>query len=500
MSIEQFNKADLAPPGQPPEDDLDFDVRPILAQSTALPEDSGSMRAIHDRLAVFLALLVLAAPIPVGSNRPILWMFWGVVLGLVLIGYVIRLVQVSPDGALQTGRHKAILTLGLIILATAAIQTMPIAADLPGFLTALPVPSELAPATISLAPKTTLIAIIRLLSYAALFILVLEISGQAARTKMMGWILFFGIMTHAIWAMISLRILGDSFFWGQKVFYLGSATGTFINRNSFAAFMGVGLILGVALVLNRANRQHIRHPRRPSLLGTRNLETLFLWMCLAIVLVALTASLSRMGLAASLAGVFVTFVTMRAKIIGRLGPTMLQSAMFGIGILAVMAATFGRGLLERALFIEQNGATRGELYRQTWEMILERPFLGYGLDNFQPAFELFHKPPLHSAFTWEHAHSTYLTYWAEFGFIMGSLPILMIALVLLRLGRAIRRRSSHYAMPAAALGVVTLAALHSTIDFSFEMEANAFLFITVIAMGIAYHTKTKHGPRPGEGG
>ena len=79
----------------------------------------------------------------------------------------------------------------------------------------------------------------------------------------------------------------------------------------------------------------------------------------------------------------------------------------------------------------------------------------------------------------EQAHSTYLALWAEFGFLFGSLPLLIV------LAAAIRLLASRLSgLCLAAIGVIVVAAVHSIVDFSLEIEAVAFIFVAVVFLAI----------------
>jgi O-antigen ligase len=447
-----------------------------------------SARAVgkfNDGMALFLAALVLVAPIPMGSNRPVPWMVWSFLLCLALVVQIVTLSLLNPKRSLRSGAHLPVFISGVGFGLFALLQTLPLG---------LFQPDGLMPDTISLAPRATTLGVVRFASYGALFMLVLEVSTQATRIRRMAWILFFGLVAHAVWAMVSLTLFGDQFFWGEKTAYIGAATGTFINRNSFATFMGMGLILGLCLTMDRANRPHIRSPGRKNMASPEVLEAAFLWMCLGLVGLTLLATQSRMGVFATFLGALVAFVVMRSKGTGSSARAVLPA--LGVGALAVVAplVLFGRALIERSLFTVQNGETRVELWRQTLGMIRERPWTGYGLDNFRAAFELYHRPPLSSSVTWEYAHSTYMTLWAEMGLIVGTLPLVAVLHIFLRIVRVLRNRKTNYAISVAAAGIVVLGAVHSLVDFSLEMEANVFLFLTILGMGAAHLRRRRAKP------
>jgi O-antigen ligase len=107
---------------------------------------------------------------------------------------------------------------------------------------------------------------------------------------------------------------------------------------------------------------------------------------------------------------------------------------------------------------------------------------------------MFQAPPLSPEFVWNNSHSTYLALWFELGLVAGSIPLVIIALLGLRAVRAARDPSST-ATSSAAIGTIVVFALHSLLDFSAEIEANAFLFTVILALGAAGGVvrRSKHG-------
>jgi O-antigen ligase len=137
----------------------------------------------------------------------------------------------------------------------------------------------------------------------------------------------------------------------------------------------------------------------------------------------------------------------------------------------------------RFLDVGQSAEVRIETYRQVWQMIAARPWLGYGGGAFEQAFGLFHQPPL-VGYIWDRAHNTYLTLWVELGVLVGSLPLLALGLVLVRLAAGLVRARESWPAILAALGVLLVSAVHSTVDFSLEMQANALVLVALLAIGL----------------
>ncbi|MGO4914514.1 O-antigen ligase family protein [Pseudogemmobacter sp. W21_MBD1_M6] len=435
---------------------------------------------VHDVIAVVLIAIVLIAPIPMGSNRPIVWMVFAPVLGMVLTGYVVAMLWLAPSRPMQIARHYNVLLPALLIPVAALFQTLAVAWFLPPDWVRLPLPAGLFPETISLVPTASLLGALRQFSYVALFVLVIEVAGNASRVRWMSWWLFAGLTAHGFWALLSLTVLGEGFFWGPKTAYLGSATGTFINRNSFATFMGMGLVLGVCTTFDHGWSAREKRGGDVRLLRAETVGILVQWLCLLAMLLALLATQSRMGIAASLFAALGCVVALRGK-----RPAMWRAGIAVLVVLTLMATRTWTSVLGRSIFIMKDSETRLDLYRQVVAMIRERPLSGYGLDAFAPAFELFHQRSLPGDVIWDYAHSSYLTLWVEMGILFGSLPVIVLVCVAVRLRRAVQRSETGKGQIVAAMGVIALTALHSMVDFSLEIEANVFLFLTLIALGLS---------------
>lgn len=471
-------RAEPSGPAAQSEDDFGFEeIRLGAGQTGHAP--SRRARRINDRYGAALVAVAVLAAIPIASARPVFWMIWAMLLGLMLAGYMLRMARVDPERPINSLKLKAVLLPALAMPLFGLAQYLiggPLAlGDLPG---------GLSTRFGTLAPGATLMAVVRLFGVFALFVLAHEVSTRARRVNAMAWGLFAGIALHAVWALIALVFLDDIAFWGEKSAYSGVATGTFVNRNAFANFLAMGLCLGVAMILSRADAPHIRMPGGRSLFSERNLETFALWIIAGIVGIALLATQSRMGAVSGITGALVVHVVMVMK---RGHNRRAAAIRLGVvGLLAIVGAfgLFGRGLLERGMFTATDSVNRTDLYAQVLGMIAERPLAGTGLDSFQPAFALVHQPPVGAGYVWRFAHNTYLTLWAEVGLLVGTLPMLAVAIAAWKLVTIIRRRRTDHAVAAAALGVIVLQALHSMVDFSLEIQANLMLFVVILAMGL----------------
>ncbi|MBR3370029.1 MAG: O-antigen ligase family protein [Rhodobacteraceae bacterium] len=435
-------------------------------------------RRINDVAGWALIVFLAIAPIPLASARPVFWLAWSVLLFLTLACYMLAMQLAEP------GRKLAVLQVWPLLGAAALL---PVAGGVQYFLAMSGARTEFAGHAVplgSIVPEATLIAVIRLLGLLALFILAYEVSTRAQRVSRMAWALFAIILAHGLWAIIALIFLDDFVIWGEKIAYEGVATGTFVNRNSFATFMGMGLVAGVCLIMERAHRPHVRHPSGSTWLSETNIELAALWGAVAIIALALVLTQSRMGVFAGFVAAWCGYIVMSLKYHDSISRVILRGAALSLAGGVVFLTSFQTGVLERGVLVSTASDVRTDLYLQVLSMIREAPFGGTGLDSFAAAYELVHRPPVSSALIWDLAHSTYLTWWQEAGLIIGSLPIVILCAAAVSLVRTIRRRRTNYVAPAIGLAAIVLVALHSLVDFSMEIQANAMVFTVILGMAL----------------
>lgn len=441
-------------------------------------DDNGAGFAIARAvIGYFLVAFVLVAAVPMASNRPVAWMAEAAVLGAALIAFYGYLLCRGQRVATLAG-YAVPLGAGAVTLAFSAVQIMPIGGVEDVLFSALPEPMQ--PRSISVDRGASIAAMLRLGAYLAFFVLSVHCATNAQRVNRLAWLLYWGIFAHAMWGGISTYVLGDVAVWGQKAAYLGVPTGTFVNRNSFATFMGMGLCIGIALALNHGRRAKTRPLGGGArMLSERGVELALIWISIAVLFAVILATQSRMGVIATLFGAAAVVTLMLPKLgSGR--------ALFRWAIAAVViAALYGAGTAESFLFTEQSTATRLGLYAQIVDAIAQRPLVGYGLDAFPAFYEVAMRPPVPGYYVWDKAHSTYLALWLEFGLIVGTLPMLALGWCARRAFCNAKRRSSAFAVPAATVGVIVVGAVHSTVDFSLEIPANVFVVLFMCALGTA---------------
>lgn len=450
----------------------------VAAVPVAMPP---SRAAEYPRTTLLLLLCVLMlAPLPLGSNRPLPEALLMLCSFAALFFWSLH--ALSTGQGLLLGLRK---TLFLMLPAALAV--------LWGLCQIIPLPQPLTHPVwqtakfgpLSVDPITTFIGTLKLAAYGCLFWL----AAQAGRSTRLAKILLSGSALAAgfyAFAALLVFINGNmTVLWFAKTDYLESLTGTFINRNAFAANCGMGLIVTSGLVL-----QHIRQaldsaPRRAALgylLHTLRPRTWGLVISGLALVLCLILSTSRAGLASTgfgllllWIGLFINGFLPRRALLGMAGIAVAGAALFitiaGLGVMARLTPE----LLARD--------ERLDIWMATLQMIRDHPFTGQGLGTYDQLFFLYRSEDIARSYT--RAHSTYLELGAELGWPAALLFFASFLLIGWRLLRGVRTRRHNAVYPAIGLALLAQAATHSLVDFSFQTPANAAALAILLGVGIA---------------
>lgn len=439
--------------------------------------------AINDRLSWFLMAVLALAPLPFGSHRPFFWALNGGIIGLAGLVYAFTLGRMEQD--LRIGWRQFALPFGLFLTLCAylVVQMLPLG-GLFGLVPAVANDVALAIDTISITPDDTGLMLVRFVTYGLFGFLVLQAAFNPSRAHFMLGVMLYIITFYAGFGLASLSQFGDTLLGLQKWAYQGTATATFVNRNSFATFLAFGAVIGVARICDHlaTNVETAAATDRPLKLIDTNVVLDVI--CVLLIVGAIVATQSRMGAMAGLVGCIVVLFTFTTR-----GLPLRTTLPFMVPVLVLiiiaMSVMFGTGLFDRLGSVENNADDRSLLYGQIMEVIAARPWIGFGGDSFEQALAIFHHFPLSTDVGWDMGHNTYLTLWAELGLVFGSIPIVLAALALLALVRRLGTDKHTWVGEAAAIGVLATGAVHSLVDFSLEIQAVTLVYVAALSIGLA---------------
>ena len=346
------------------------------------------------------------------------------------------------------------------------------------------------PAAISADPAQTRQGVVRLLSYAMIFVVTVWAAGEARRAvrilKIAALFAFalaaYGIYAWAIGA--NLLVPGDA---GTVV------TASFVNRNSYATYAAFGALANLAAYL------HVSGQQVDTLKG--RLEGFFsgAWVFAFGFLVsvgALSLTQSRAGALAGALGLVVFLLAWRRDR-ARTWDLVMLGLM--IAMLFFVGLTSATGLAERFLATGTE-ELRFAAYPAILGAIADRPLVGHGRGAFHDGFRPY--VPIELAeFEWRRAHNTFLEIAFGLGVPMAFVFFATIGIVVARIYRGAKSRRANRALPCFALASVATAALHSMFDFSLQMPGAAALFAVILGLGYAQSftraEKAEHGARRG---
>ena len=431
----------------------------------------------HDYLGWALVVTALLAPLPMGGIRAFFFMLYAAVVAVLGLFYAVGLYRGHVRPRLPLSVFAVPVILFCLVIVWMLITLLPLGLAAAPEWAALSPLADLA-GRITIAPGATFDMLVRYLTYGLFFVLALQVAVEKKRAKTMFRVIYLGIAVHALIALASLTFFGDVLLFLPKEAYVGDATGTFVNRNSFATFAAFGAIMGVALIFG-VDEDDVARSRLSRIL----VQLGFNVAPLALIGLALAFSHSRMGMfvAALGAGVVALVAVFRSSGARR----VLAGLLIIVGLVsgAVLANTSGI-LFERMATVDRDADVRLAVYEQTLDLIAARPMSGYGGGTYEDAFRAVKTDPISPDVTFDAAHNLYLELAAELG-IPATIAVVLSVLLLAGTTAVAAVRRENWTIPAAAAAVVLAGGVHSLVDFSLQIPAIVLMMLLILALGFA---------------
>lgn len=440
-------------------------------------------------LYLFLALVVLA-PLPLGGNNPTAWTIDAFCAGILVSLFSLQNLLLGQNPPVPFRKIAVPATLFTAVCLWALIQSLSITPTFlhhPLWSAASDALGESLSSAISVNPYETRTALMRLMTYGAVFWLALQLGRDRVQASQMLKTIGYAIAAYALYGLVLWSAGSDTILWYDKWAYHKSLTSTFINRNSFATFVGLGCVIFLALftrslrkALRSRDDDRMKHRIQRFMDALYGKTSLYL-LALLITIAALFLTNSRAGTAFSLVAMAIL-----------LGITMMKNRVGFAGLLAVLFACLtafillfdlgGNRLAER---LSRQGAAdegRGAVYQRTIEAISDQPWLGTGYGTFRDVFPMYRDDSISSWGIWDKAHNTYLENMMELGMPAALALFLAVAAcvwICLR-GISTRRRDSHFAIIGFSASV--LVALHALVDFSLQIPGMAICYAALLGL------------------
>ena len=342
----------------------------------------------------------------------------------------------------------------------------------------------------SLIPEQTIREGLELLAYFFLGFLIVKTVTKRKQIMRIFYVLVGVGVFQAVYGFIQLFDKSPHILFYKKIHYLGTVTGTFVNRNHLAGYLEMVIPLTIGLILAHIDVFSLAGLKwREKLLRFSEkgfYRNMLLTFGVIIMALAIIFSQSRSGvfllvfafiLFFGLAGLYSGRVTHRQKwTMGFLKGTFL--AIMFISLYVGINATVQRFALDNLL-----AEGRPTVWANTMGINADYPVFGSGLGTFASLYPAYEETWKQTSF-FSHAHNDYLEYLAELG-VLGMILLCGVILFLLVRSFLVWRERRHPEVKGLALGgmiAVVLMLIHSIGDFNLHIPANMLLFSVVLSL------------------
>lgn len=318
--------------------------------------------------------------------------------------------------------------------------------------------------------------------YAALAVLAMNTLREAHHEQIfwMG-LTGFGFLL-AVFAIMQNVSPNGAIYWTFEPHQSASFFGPYVNRNHYAGLME--MLIPIPVIMS------FRHDLSPS-------QRVLLGFAALIMASSLVLSGSRGGFIAFAAEVALVIVIVATRNRRSILPIAI-CALLGLGLVAWIghSEVFERLGTIATPMKEGVTATRWAIVKDSVNMIAARPVLGWGLGTFPTVYPQFRT--FYTELFVNQAHNDYLQWLAETGIVGLGAMVWLLATVFIRASRKIRgwHWSPGRALTLAAIIGVAGLAVHSFVDFNFEIPANAALFFTLCGVAVRHSTRNERAGTP----
>ncbi len=442
-----------------------------------------------------LVALVILSPLAIGAVYMWTWSMIGIIIACLLVVWAGVLLWGGEAPAVSARKLWPVLALFAAVLAWAMVQIIALTPEAwhhPLWSNTGEVLGVEILGAISLNPFEGGSAILRLLSYGGVFWLALQLCRDRQRARIALTAMAISGAIYALYGIV-VEISGtNTILWFRKTSYTDLVTSTFVNRNTFATFTGLGLIATTACLVKLfeeripagGSRRYAVHSAL-RLAFTKGWYLLSGWM---LLIVALLMSQSRGGFLSVLVGLITLFIALnlRATAPRRMGRVIGMSiALAGLVFIAIS----GSNLLDRLSATDVGSDARPSIYAGTSRAIMDAPVLGTGYGTFKDTYRMYRTADIRK--TLARAHNTYLENALELGIPAAAALFLVVAAVggYCAAGILHRRRDAIY--PCVGVAAISLVGAHSLFDFSLQIPAVALTFCFLLGLGCAHSWSTR---------
>lgn len=263
------------------------------------------------------------------------------------------------------------------------------------------------------------------------------------------------------------------------------AQGSFVNKNHFAGYISMVILLAFGVLFTRFEQRPSRIQASGAILAEAYSKTFLFLVGLFVMFGALLLSGSRGGLLSFTVGLvcFAGLVHMR-RLLRRRSLLLLIFLPLALGLIGFSAPELLLRGLQRftGTDVESSFQVRREIWRTSWRIAHDFPLTGSGLGTFSNLAQRY------QPFRWDkrlqYSESDLLQFLAETGLIGAGLMLSIAGMFWLGVFARWKQRHARQAVAIGAGGLSALLGLiaHGGTDFNLHIPSNALLFTVIAAL------------------
>ena len=437
-------------------------------------------------LWIFVALVMLA-PLPFGMVYSIIQAFFACAVMVLVLGYCAVQFRKAGDTYVSLTRIWPE-TIGFILVMGWGIFQVsflsPQAWHHPLWAEAQAVLGGEIKNSISLARGAGFESIMRILTYGMVFFLALQLGRDRKNAGLFFWAIVIACTGYAIYGLALHFGNVEMILWEERAGASRNVSATFVNRNNFATYIGLGLLCATGLYLTGFIKSlqsgRIGKDKALHVLQQAFVRGAPLLACILVLFTALFLTHSRAGVTVGLTSIIILVVFLGLFI--RL-ESSLYKAVAATVLVASLSVFFlsGEGWLDRLTATDMEREARLLRYEQTWQAVNMSPWTGYGIGSYEQTFFMFADERTVTSFK---AHNDWLEMMFELGLPAAFLWFAVLGGLGLRCLVGFFRRNRDHVYPLVGFCACVLVGLHSLVDFSLQIPAVAVTFAVLLGIGV----------------
>ena len=318
-----------------------------------------------------------------------------------------------------------------------------------------------------------------------LFWLCSNLSDTTGRVNvLLGTIFLSGVAQSCYGSLMITEDIEYTFFL-EKAANIGVATGTFINRNHFAAYLCLTLASGIGLLLMES-KYAVDQRGKGKIVKT--IEFLIsgkgaIRVGLIVITIGILLTRSRMGnmsFAFALTGAFAALIYFTPQF--RKKALTLVASIALIDIILFGFLFDAKDTVERIRTTSIETENRADVYSDSGQLIKDHFLFGSGAGTFYTTYPAYQTKPSGNDF-FDHAHNDYIELLSERGiFGAGALAIFMGLLIIRNIDLIKSKDPFNKAIALTSLFAILALLSHALTEFNLQIPAYAATFIAMSSL------------------